>query len=55
MIRRVPVAVLILLGILLYLPTLRTGFLTDDFLDCNHALQDVPAAFSAQYGGGTGL
>ncbi|MCK5842069.1 MAG: hypothetical protein KAH31_07875 [Candidatus Sabulitectum sp.] len=52
MIRRIPVAVIILLGILLYLPTLRTGFLTDDFLDCNHTLREVPAAFSAQYGGG---
>ncbi|MCK4506672.1 MAG: hypothetical protein KAW14_13740, partial [Candidatus Aegiribacteria sp.] len=45
---------LVLLGIfaILYLPTISTGFLTDDFLDCNHTLREVPAAFSSQYGGG---
>ncbi|MCK5116946.1 MAG: hypothetical protein KAR44_10125 [Candidatus Aegiribacteria sp.] len=45
-------AVILLIATLLYIPTLRTGFLTDDFLDCNHTLREVPAAFSSQYGGG---
>ena len=35
-----------------YLPTLRMGFLTDDFLDCNHTFDNVFNAFSSQYGGG---
>ena len=51
--RKILSTTLILLVVaLLYIPTLRTGFLTDDFLDCSHTLREVPAAFSAQYGGG---
>jgi len=42
----------VLLGLLLYLPTLRTGFLTDDFLDCGHRLSEVPNAFLNEAGGG---
>ncbi len=44
--------VLIVIFALLYYPTISTGFLTDDFLDCNHTLHEVPAAFSSQCGGG---
>ncbi len=47
-----PSVVILLVVAMLYIPTLRTGFLTDDFLDCNHTLREVPAAFSSQYGGG---
>ena len=46
-----PLVLLVILAIQ-YFPTISTGFLTDDFLDCNHTLRDVPAAFSSQYGGG---
>ncbi|OPX32145.1 MAG: hypothetical protein B1H09_01095 [Gemmatimonadaceae bacterium 4484_173] len=48
----IPVGLVLLLAAVLYIPTLHTGFLTDDFLDCNHTLSEVPAAFSSQYGGG---
>ncbi|RKZ08905.1 hypothetical protein DRQ25_07920 [Candidatus Fermentibacteria bacterium] len=47
-----PAAVILLVVALLYIPTLQTGFLTDDFLDCSHTLREVPVAFSTQYGGG---
>ena len=47
-----PVGVVLLVAVLLYLPALRTGFLTDDFLDCTHSLREVPASFSAWCGGG---
>ncbi|MCK5786420.1 MAG: hypothetical protein KAH54_07665 [Candidatus Sabulitectum sp.] len=47
-----PAGVVLLLALMLYLPTLRTGFLSDDFLDCNHTINEVPRAFSTQYGGG---
>lgn len=47
-----PAGVILLVAGLLYIPTLRTGFLTDDFLDCDHSLSEVSAAFSSQYGGG---
>ncbi len=39
-------------GLILYLPTLWTGFLTDDFLDCSHKLTEVPIAFVGEAGGG---
>ncbi|NOQ21970.1 MAG: hypothetical protein GQ565_04880 [Candidatus Aegiribacteria sp.] len=44
--------VLLVVFAVLYFPTIGTGFLTDDFLDCSHTLREVPAAFSSQYGGG---
>lgn len=47
-----PAGAILLLAAMLYIPTLRTGFLTDDFLDCTHSFREVPAAFSSQYGGG---
>jgi len=47
----VPLVLLVIIAIQ-YVPTISTGFLTDDFLDCNHTLREVPAAFSSQYGGG---
>jgi hypothetical protein len=50
--RFVPVGLIVILSAVLYIPTLHTGFLTDDFLDCNHTLSEVPTAFSSQYGGG---
>ncbi len=43
---------MLLLAALLYIPTLRTGFLTDDFLDCTHTLREMPTVFSSEYGGG---
>jgi len=49
---KIQAVVIFLLVLVLYLPTLSTGFLTDDFLDCTHTLQEVPAAFSSQYVGG---
>jgi len=47
-----PYFFLLAIMLVIYLPTLRMGFLTDDFLDCNHTFDDVFNAFSSQYGGG---
>ncbi|MCD6586930.1 MAG: hypothetical protein J7K88_00105 [Candidatus Fermentibacteraceae bacterium] len=47
--RFLPVGLVLLLAAVLYIPTLHTGFLTDDFLDCNHTFSEVAASFSSQY------
>lgn len=50
--RSIPYLITFLVALLLYLPSLRTGFLTDDFLDCTHTFSEVPAAFTEDMAGG---
>ncbi len=45
-------AVLLLLGLILYLPTLRIGFLTDDFLDIQTDLSNAARAFTGMSSSG---
>ena len=50
--KHLPFVFIVLSACLLYLPTLRTGFLTDDFLDCTHTIGAVPDAFTQGMAGG---
>lgn len=45
-------AALLLLGLILYLPTLRIGFLTDDFLDIQTDLSNAGEAFTGMVSSG---
>jgi hypothetical protein len=45
-------AAILAAALVLYLPTLRTGFLTDDFLDCSHTFDEAAGAFTGESSGG---
>ncbi len=50
--RYIAAAALLAAAAFLYLPTLRTGFITDDYLDCSHTFGEAAGAFTGESSGG---